>query len=187
MCCRAKRGTTEARRDAPRGAGSQGEGAEKRELLHGCPYKQSCRGAEEPGRYDEAGDAHPGGSRLQEEKVLGRVEVPRRLASKSQSRTCAARSKEGTTRLQAAMHREALALYLKVLGRENPSKPNSMENLAPSYYGEPEASLASDDCMPRGACSLREDAAREENPHTLTSICNLGPFLLECQGRYDRG
>ncbi|KAL5867143.1 hypothetical protein ACKVWM_007998 [Pyricularia oryzae] len=80
------------------------------------------------------------------------------------------------------MHRKTLALREKVLGPENPSTLNSMNNLALVLYRQGKYEEAEQ--MHRKTLALYEKVLGPENPSTLNSMNNLAS-VLKNQGKYE--
>ncbi|KAK0741212.1 P-loop containing nucleoside triphosphate hydrolase protein [Schizothecium vesticola] len=80
------------------------------------------------------------------------------------------------------MHRQALQLKEKVLGKEHPSTLASMNNLALAFDSQGRYEEAEQ--MHRQALQLKEKVLGKENPETLSSITNLAN-ALQIQGKYE--
>ncbi|KAK0639874.1 hypothetical protein B0T16DRAFT_383637 [Cercophora newfieldiana] len=80
------------------------------------------------------------------------------------------------------MHRQALQLYEKVLGKEHPSTLASMNNLALVFDNQGKHKEAEQ--MNRQALQPREKVLGKEHPLTLTSMNNLA-IVFGNQGKYE--
>ncbi|KAK1973898.1 acyl transferase/acyl hydrolase/lysophospholipase, partial [Colletotrichum cereale] len=88
----------------------------------------------------------------------------------------------GKYREAEKMHRQTLELKEKVLGSENPSTLDSMNNLALVLRSQGKYHEAEQ--MHRQTLALREKVLEPESPSTLSSMNNLA-LVLESQGKYD--
>ncbi|KAK4651792.1 P-loop containing nucleoside triphosphate hydrolase protein [Podospora pseudocomata] len=80
------------------------------------------------------------------------------------------------------MHRQALQLKEKVLGKEHPATLTSMNNLAVVLRSQGKYEEAEQ--IHRQALQLREKVLGKEHPDTLSSMNNLA-FVLHSQGKYE--
>ncbi|KAK3348603.1 hypothetical protein B0T25DRAFT_623733 [Lasiosphaeria hispida] len=80
------------------------------------------------------------------------------------------------------MHRQALQLYEKVLGKEHPDTLNSMNNLASGLQSQGKYEEAEQ--MHQQALELRKKVLGKEHPNTLSSMNNLAS-VLRSQGKYE--
>ncbi|KAK3352633.1 hypothetical protein B0T25DRAFT_189556 [Lasiosphaeria hispida] len=80
------------------------------------------------------------------------------------------------------MHRQALQLYEKMLGKEHPSTLSSMNNLA--LVLDSQGKYEEAEQMHRQALQLMEKMLGKEHPSTLSSMNNLA-LVLKSQGKYE--
>ncbi|KAK3939474.1 kinesin light chain, partial [Diplogelasinospora grovesii] len=80
------------------------------------------------------------------------------------------------------LHRQALELFEKVLGRENPFTVTNMNNLALTLKSQGKYEEA--ERLHRQALELFEKVLGRENPFTVNSMNNLA-LTLKSQGKYE--